>query len=363
MKHIPFQFFDREYAELRDELLQVCDRFFESGHYILGAQVEQFETRFAKSIGVSYAAGVANGTDAITLAIKALDIEPGSKIITSAVSAYATVVGITQAGCIPVLVDIDPATGLIDHKKIPSAITTKTKAILPVHLYGQMVNMKEITKIASSNDLKVIEDCAQSYGATYAGKPAGAWGDAGAFSFYPTKNLGGYGDGGLVSINDTDGAARLRSLRAYGQSTRYLHDHWGINSRLDEFQAAMLRIKMQYAIGWRNIRNEYASRYRVEIHSVIHLEQTPNATHSYHLYVVTHPQRDALQAHLSSHGITSLIHYPIPQHKQKAFTYHHGPLPNAERFCDSILSLPLSAQMTKDEVDYVIEVVNMFERS
>lgn len=361
MKQISFHYFSREYAQLKSELMQACDSFFAMGDYVCGPQLKAFESQFAKAVGARYGCGVANGTDAITLAIKALDIPPGSEIITSAVSAYATVVGIIQAGCVPVLVDVDPRTGLIDTEKILPSITSNTRVLLPVHLYGQMVDMQKIMQIAVSSNLKVIEDCAQAYGATLMGKKAGSWGDAAAFSLYPTKNLGAYGDGGVVVSSDAGVATKLRALRSYGQTSRYHHDSWGINSRLDELHAALLNVKMRYVDEWIHARATLAHRYRAEIKIGAPLALTPDSTHTYHLYVITHPKRNQLQKYLESKGIATLIHYPVPQHRQKAFTYPTGPLPEAEKFCDSILSLPMSGQMTKDEVDSVIEVVNMFE--
>jgi dTDP-4-amino-4,6-dideoxygalactose transaminase len=360
MLQIPFQFFDREYSEIKTELRAACETFFRSGRYILGSQVESFENKFASSIRTSHAVGVGNGTDAIILAIKSLGILPGAEVITSAVSAYATVVGITQAGCIPKLVDIDPSTGLIDLSKVEKSISKKTAAIIPVHLYGQMVDMKRCTTLAKKHKLYVIEDCAQSYGATYRGKYAGTWGNMGTFSFYPTKNLGAYGDGGAVATHLGRTAKLLKSMRNYGQGDRYHHVRWGINSRLDELHAALLNVKMRKVKAWISMRQKIATRYRQEIKSVEHLSLVPGSAHTYHLYVVRHPRRDVLQKYLAKKGITTLIHYPIAQHNQKAFTFPHSPLPYAEKFCKEILSLPISAHMTRKEVQYVIDTANAF---
>lgn len=362
MKQIPFQFFDREYAEIKNQLRGACEAFFKSGWYILGSRVKSFENTFARSIKASHAVGVGNGTDAITLAIRALGIPPGAEVITSAISAYATIVGITQAGCIPKLVDIDSTTGLIDLSKMEKSISKKTAAIIPVHLYGQMVDMKKCMSLAKKYKLFVIEDCAQSYGAAFNGKYAGTWGDMGSFSFYPTKNLGAYGDGGMVTTRDTKMAKLLRSMRNYGQGDRYHHVRWGINSRLDELHATLLNVKMKMVYGWISARQKIAAKYRHEIKSVEHLAIVPGSTHTYHLFVVKHPLRDVLQKYLAKKGITSLIHYPIAQHMQKAFIFHHTSLPAAEKFCNEILSLPLSAHMTKGEVDYVIDTVNAFSK-
>ncbi|MEI6327524.1 MAG: DegT/DnrJ/EryC1/StrS family aminotransferase [Candidatus Roizmanbacteria bacterium] len=359
---IPVQFFDREYAEINTTLWSACKAFFRSGRYILGSQVELFENKFAHSIGVPHAVGVGNGTDAITLAIKALGVLPGAEVITSAVSAYATVVGITQAGCIPVLVDIDPTTGLIDLTKVEKRISKKTAAIIPVHLYGQMVDMRQCMRIAKKYKLYVIEDCAQSYGAKCHSKYAGAWGDIGTFSFYPTKNLGAYGDGGMVTTNNAKTAKLIKSMRNYGQGDRYHHNGWGINSRLDELQAALLNVKMKKTNTWILARLKIASRYHQEIESVEHLTTLPGSTHTYHLYVVKHPRRNELQRYLAKEGVTTLIHYPIAQHGQKAFSFPHTTLPHAEKFCNEILSLPLSAHMTNKEVQYVIDAVNGFSK-
>lgn len=353
---IPFQQFAREYEEIKTEVLATCEKFFSSGYYILGPNTAEFESTCVKKFGFAAAAGVANGTDAITLAIKALNIPEGSEIITTPITAYGTVLGIVRAGCIPTLVDINTDTGLIDINKLKA--TRKTRAIIPVHLYGQMVDMASLMSFAKEHQLLVVEDCAQALGAKQNNIFAGTIGDAAAFSFYPTKNLGAYGDGGMVVTRKSAATESVKSMRNYGQKTRYEHSIWGLNSRLDELQASMLNLKLKYLNHWIERRQKIATYYQQNLKTVSPLNVLKNNLHTYHLFVVKTDRRDKLMDTLGERGISSIIHYPIPIHKQPVFTYGTYALPKAEEFVTQILSLPIYAQLTDTEVESVVKTCN-----
>ena len=265
---ILFNEFKREYEAIRTEIDAALRRVLDSGWYILGKEGEAFEREFADYLGVRHCVGVANGTEAIALALRGMDIGPGDEVITTDMTAFATVTGIVQAGATPVVVDVRPEDGLMDERLIEAQITPRTKCIVPVHLYGQSCDMDAILRIARAHGLKVMEDCAQAAGTTYRDRKAGGWGDCAAYSFYPTKNLGAYGDGGAITTNDDATAERLRSLRNYGQTVRYHHEYEGINSRLDEMQAAILRVKLHHLDAWNARRRAIAARYRAGLTAV-----------------------------------------------------------------------------------------------
>ncbi len=356
---ILFNEFKRHHDTLQKEIDVAIKRVFDSGWYILGKEGEAFESEFAQYIGAPYCVGVANGTEAITLALWALGVETGDEVITTNMTAFPTIVGIIQAGAIPVVVDINPEDGLIDCNKIEEKVNTRTKAIVPVHLYGQSCDMDRICLLAQKHGLKVVEDCAQSVGATYKGKKIGTYGNCASFSFYPTKNLGAYGDGGAIVTFDHMIYNRLVSLRNYGQTRRYYHDDKGINSRLDEIQAAILRVKLPYLDKWNNRRREIAACYRAGLKGVACLREHDYGKMNYHLFVIKVTNRDKWTEHLDRQGIKTLIHYPVPVHKQQGFAWQKDELmSHTVEFADSILSLPIYPELRDEEVQRVIKAAN-----
>jgi dTDP-3-amino-3,4,6-trideoxy-alpha-D-glucose transaminase len=348
------------YAALADEISAAVQRVLESGWYILGPEVEAFEGAFAHYHGVAHAVAVANGTDAIELALRAAGIGRGDEVISVAHTAVATVCAIERAGAVPVLVDIDRQSYTMDAAAAAAAITPRTKALLPVHLYGHPADLVVLKKLADRNGLLLIEDCAQAHGARLGGKLVGTIGHLGAFSFYPTKNMGAYGDGGAVITQDSHLAERLRRLRNYGQADRYRHTSRGINSRLDEMQAAILRIKLAHLDEHNDQRRQLAQWYNQSLHGVVLPVEMASARHVYHLYVVRHQSRDRLRDDLRARGVGTLIHYSIPVHRQQAYAdlgYGPGSLPVTERIAGEILSLPLYPGMQKRDVEQVAQTV------
>lgn len=364
---ITFFDFKRQYFCLKDKIDLAVNKVLTSGWFILGEEVDAFEREFADYIGVKFAVGVASGTDAIHLALRACGVQDGDEVITVSHTAVATVAAIELAGARPVFVDIDPVRYTMDPVKIVSVITPYTKAILPVHLYGQAADMSAITEIAGSSGLRVIEDCAQAHGAYYKGKRVGGIGDIGCFSFYPTKNLGAYGDGGMVVMNDADLYDKLLMLRQYGWRERYVSSIRGLNSRLDELQAAILRVKLRHLDSWTERRRFLANRYDglLKGSSVCPIKTNVDSEPVYHLYVVVCEERDALQSYLESQGIKTLIHYPVPVHLQEAYTdlgYKQGSLPVTEEAAHRVLSLPLYPEITDKEVEIVANAIQHFSR-
>jgi len=351
-----------QYENLKQDIDAALQRVLKSGWYILGKEVESFEDEFAKYIGTNHCVGVASGTEAIALSLMAAEIGNGSEVITANMTAFPTITGILQAGATPVVVDICSEDGLIDHNKIEERISSKTKAIIPVHLYGQSCNMDRIIEIANKYDLKVIEDCAQSIGTAFKGEKTGSLGCCGAFSFYPTKNLGACGDAGAITTNDENIFKKLLLLRNYGQSSRYCHDYKGINSRLDEIQAAILRVKLRYIDQWNDERRNIAAFYQQNLRSVKCLRQNSYGDHNYHLFVVKSHNRDKLINYLTANDVQSLIHYPVPVNKQKAFPQKkHEELEISNKFADSILSLPIYPELNKKDLNQIIKVINEFK--
>jgi len=356
--NVPFNDFKSEYAELKPSLDTAVHRVLESGWYLLGDELKTFEGKLKDALEIEFALGVANGTDAIALALMALDIGPGDEVITTALTAYPTITGIQMAGAKPVVVDVDLATGLIDPTAIEAAVTPRTRCIIPVHLYGQCADMTAILAIAKRRGLRVVEDCAQAILARHDGAIAGGMGDIGCYSFYPTKNLGAFGDAGAVATRDPDLARRLEAMRNYGQTAKYRHDLPGRNSRLDELQAAILAVKLDHLAAWTTRRQTLAQRYRDELQGVDSLSVLPTSEHVYHLYVVRHPERDRLITHLAAAGIQALIHYPLAIHQQRAYNGAAGPLPHAELLAREVLSLPLRPTLTNDDQTLIIDTVN-----
>jgi dTDP-4-amino-4,6-dideoxygalactose transaminase len=345
-----------QYAAIRSEIDGAVARVLESGWYILGKEVEAFEREFAAFCGVEHVVACASGTEAIALALMALGVGPGDEVVTVANTAVPTVSAVTMTGARPVFVDIDDYF-LMDPAGIEKAITPRTKAIMPVHLYGQMADMDAILSVADKHGLPVVEDAAQAHGAEHKGKRAGSRGVLGCFSFYPTKNLGCYGDGGAVSTRDKGLCDRLAMLRNYGQEKRYYHAIKGINSRLDELQAAVLRAKLAHLDDWNRTRREAAAWYTESLESVCVVpRERRDARHVYHLYVIRTTDRDGLKNHLEKEGVTTLMHYPVPVHLQRAYEdlgYRKGALPLTEHAAGEILSLPMHPAVTRDGVQYV----------
>jgi len=358
---ILFNNFIFEYQSIKKEIDQAISKVLNSGWFILGKELEQFEKEFANYLNVKYCVGVGSGTDAITLSLMALDIGYGDEVITTNLTAFPTITGIFRSGAKPVVVDILIEDGLINPDLIEKKINKKTKAIVPVHLYGQSCEMNNIIEIARKNKLKIVEDCAQAAGSVYGNKKTGTLGDCGAFSFYPTKTIGAYGDGGAITTNCELLYKKLITMRNYGQSSRYHHDYDGLNSRLDEIQATILRIKLKYLDKWNNIRGQIAQCYNDNLKKVEPIRENHYGKHAYHLYVIQSSQREKLQVHLNKNGIQTLIHYPIPVNKQKAFYFQKDEkLPNAEKFSNEILSIPIRHSLQRKEVDKIIKCINEF---
>ena len=359
---VPFVDLQAQYRSIASEVTDAMMRAVEHGNYILGDDVRLFEEDFAKYIGTSDAVAVGSGLDALELALRAYDVGPGHEVITAANTFIATVLAIMATGARPVLVDVDQETYNIDPAAIEAAITSKTKAIMPVHLYGQPADMQPILELAREHGLIVIEDAAQAHGAWYDGCRAGALGHAAGFSFYPAKNLGAYGDGGMVVTNEAATAEKIRRLRNYGQRVKYEHPTIGTNSRLDTIQAAILRVKLRHLDGWNSARREHAASYNALLAGIpIILPKTAQkCTHVYHLYVIQVDRRNEMQELLTARGIGTGIHYPIPIHRQGACAslgYRKGDFPVTENAAARILSLPMYPELTIEQCEFVAETL------
>ena len=368
---VPLLDLQAQYVSLQPNVRAAIARVFETQQFVLGPEVAALEKELAAYCGTTEAVGCASGSDALLLALMALDIAPGDEVITTPFSFFATASAITRLGARPVFVDIDPLTYNINVSEIPSAITSRTRAIMPVHIYGQCAEMDAVLSVAEEKALPVIEDAAQAIGAEDRGRRAGSMGLAGCFSFYPTKNLGGAGDGGLLTTKDAEFASRLRRLRVHGGFTEYEHEEVGVNSRLDALQAAVLRVKLPHLDEWSNSRAQ-----RAAIYSEL-LEQAglsfdlktpvvrPNNRHIFHQYVVRVPQhRDALSEHLKSHDIGTKVYYPIPLHLQRCFSflgYKQGDFPEAERAARETLALPMFPEITDAQQEYVVKTIQSFK--
>ncbi len=362
MKKISLLDLKAQLAPIRDEVLQAVENVLDSGQYIMGPEVKAFEDEVASYLGVKHAIGVGNGTDALLLALDAAGIKAGDEVITTPFTFFATAETISQLGATPVFVDIDPKTYNIDVDQIRARITDKTKAVIPVHIFGQPANMDEIMSVAEENNLFVLEDAAQGMGSEYKGRKIGAWGHAATFSFFPTKNLGGYGDGGMVATNDDELAQKIRILRVHGSNPKYYHSMIGYNSRLDALQAAILRIKLRHLDNWNDGRREKAELYN-EL-----LKDTPVVTpyegedrkHIYHLYIIQAEDRDELMATLKDHGISCGIYYPVPLHQQEVYKdlgYGEGSLPNAEYMSKRTFALPLYAELEDETIRFITDTI------
>ena len=362
---VPFVDLKRQFQSVREEIIQGVISVLEGGHYILGEEVKAFEAEIAGFCGSKFGIGVNSGTDGLLLTLVASDIGAGDEVITVANTFIATAEAISLAGATPVFVDVDGMTMTMAVEQVAARITRKTKAIIPVHLYGHPVDMDPIMTLAEQHGLVVIEDACQAIGARYKGRRAGSIGHAGCFSFVPAKNLGGYGDGGMVVTNDERLRDRIELLRNHGSSRKYYHDAIGYNSRLDSLQAAMLRVKLRRIDEWNAIRFDRAHRYSALLDGsrIIIPEERAGTQPVYHLYVIRTRERDALQAYLKQEGIETLIHYPVPVHQQHAYAHLPSfPLPITEKIADEILSLPLFPEMSEDDVAEVAERIHAFER-
>jgi dTDP-3-amino-3,4,6-trideoxy-alpha-D-glucose transaminase len=351
---------DADARTIRDAI----DRVIARGWFILGPEVEAFEAEFAAASGAAHAVGVGTGTDAIALTLRGLGVGPGDEVVTSPLSAAYSALAIMMAGARPVFADIDPDRLTIDPSQVERAISPRTKAILPVHLYGQPADMEALSATAARHGIAIVEDCCQAHLATANGRPVGTIGVAGAFSFYPTKNLGALGDGGAVVTNDAALADRIRRLRNGGQTDRYHHESFGVNSRLDEMQAAILRARLPRLADWTARRRQLANRYRAALRGApVDVPPAFDAGHVYHLFVVRSRDRDALQAHLAARGIETLIHYPIPIPRQPSLApTSPSPCPQADAACAEVLSLPLSPALDDGDVDDIASAVSAFTK-
>jgi dTDP-4-amino-4,6-dideoxygalactose transaminase len=348
---------------LAAELEGAVHRVVSSRTYVLGPEVEAFEREFADFVGARFAVGVASGTDAITLALRALDVGPGDEVVTVSHTAGATAAGILHAGATPVLVDVDPRTLTLAPAALEAALTDRTRAVLPVHLYGGAADVAAIREIADRHGLALVEDCAQAHGTRVDGEHVGAAADAAAFSFYPTKNLAALGDGGAVVTSRPEVHEKLARLRQYGWRTPQLSETLGWNSRLDELQAAVLRVKLEHLPGLIETRRSAAAAYAIGLGADIALpEANPRVEHSYHLYVVRTRFRDELAAHLKERGIGTAIHYPVPVHGQPGYAdlCLSGPLPETDRAVSEILSLPVHSTIAPEAIEQVVSAVNSF---
>ncbi|MFM7549018.1 MAG: DegT/DnrJ/EryC1/StrS family aminotransferase [Cyanobacteriota bacterium] len=382
---------------LGEELDQAVLRVLRSGHYIGGSSIATFETAFAAAMGVPHAVGCNSGTDALILALRGLGIGPGDEVITASFSFFATAEAISAVGATPVFVDVDPASYLIELDQVEAAITPATRALLPVHLFGRPVDMERVCAIAERHNLRVVEDCAQATGARWAGKPVGSWGDVGCFSFFPTKNLGGAGDGGAVTCRNSSLAQTMRELAVHGMPRRYLHTALGYNSRLDAIQAAVLNVKLPHLEGWLQRRRAIAALYHEQLADLpaIRLPEASPIGHSWNQFVVRVPAcpsgaracaakdgrggggctlsadsanhglpeaccRDWLKQQLQEAGVSTIIYYPIPIHRQPAYAelgYRSGSLPVTESLCSEVLSLPIFPELSSDQQNQVIGVL------
>jgi dTDP-4-amino-4,6-dideoxygalactose transaminase len=362
---VPFNNLKAASDELGDQLVSTVERVMKSGWYILGPEVERFEERFARYLGVRHCVGVASGLDALHLALRAMGIGAGDEVIVPGNTCVPTWLAISQAGALPVAVDPDPTTLVLGPERLEAEISERTKALLPVHLYGHPADMTALSDLARRYDLRILEDAAQAHGARWRGRHMGGFGDAAAWSFYPTKNLGGLGDGGAVTTNDPEIAQTVRALRNYGESSKYRNEVQGFNSRLDELQAAVLSLKLEVLDEWNARRAAIAGRYRSGLRgTAVELPRVAEgAEHAWHLFVVRSPDRKQLQAHLTANGVQTLVHYPMAPYRQAAYPVGswRGPaLPISDRLQDEVLSLPIGPHLTPEQVETVVGALQAF---
>lgn len=368
MTPIPFVDLKAQYKTVGREVNRAIENVLESGNFILGKEVEEFEKKISAFCGTKYSAGVASGLSALELGMRAIGISHGDEVITPTNSFIASTSAISATGAKPVLVDCEENSFNIDPTKIEEKITKKTKAIMPVHLYGRPANMQEIMKIAKKYKLYVVEDACQAHGAKYKGKRVGSFGKFGAFSFYPSKNLGAYGDGGIITTQNKELISKVISIRNYGQTKKYHHDYLAQNSRLDTIQAAILLVKLKYLDKWNKKRLEIAKKYTQLLQNLPLI--TPSfpkeSDHVFHLYVIRTKKRDDLASYLKQNRITTGLHYPIPIHLQKVYKdlgYKKGDFPTSEKLADEILSLPLYPELTESQTEFITENIKKFFKS
>jgi dTDP-4-amino-4,6-dideoxygalactose transaminase len=358
--------FKRLPSEVRQELESAFAEFLATGSYILGSGVEDFEHDWALTCGAKHAVGVANGMDALELSLRACGLQAGDEVLTTGMTAFATTLSLMKIGAVPRFADIDPTTALIAPDSVPGMLTEKTKAILLVHLYGRACDMGTWEKIAAQNNLFLIEDCAQAHMAKWAGRAVGTFGQAGAFSFYPTKNLGAFGDAGAIVTNDDELAVKVRALRNYGQTKLYQHEYIGLNSRLDEIQARLLKKMLPHLGTVTAARRRIAKTYRDGIKNEfvrILSKESDNQSHVYHQFVICSPRRDELRRFLSQRGIATSIHYPIPTYRQVAFASYSNSqtrLKHTDEHASQALSLPVGPYLESCEVEYIVHNINLF---
>ena len=353
-----------QYRSIKAEIDEAVLRTLDSAAYVLGPEVEAFEAEFAQAHDAVHGVAVNSGTSALHLALLAAGVSAGDEVITVSMTFTATAAAISYCGAIPVFVDVDPVTMTMDPARIEARISPRTKAIIPVHLYGQAADLDPIVEIASRHGLIVIEDAAQAHFARYKGRPVGAIGAIGCFSFYPGKNLGAYGEGGLATTNDPELAQRMRLYRDWGQSKKYHHEMVAYNYRMDGIQGAILRVKLRHLEKWTGLRRAHAARYReLLLPSVEQFGEAPDRRHVYHIFGVLHEERDRLQAWLGEHSVQTGIHYPIPVHLQQAYAqlgYGKGDLPITEHIAARELSLPMYPELSDDDIGRVADLVNAF---
>ena len=369
--NVPLLDLQLQYASVRDDVRQAVERVFDSQRFVLGDEVRKLETAIAEYVETKHSIACASGSDALLLALMALDVGPGDEIITTPFTFFATGAAIARSGARPVFVDIDPRTYNLDPSRVSDLINSRTKAILPVHIYGQCADMDPLLAISEPRGVPIIEDAAQAIGATDRGRKAGSMGLMGTFSFYPTKNLGGAGDGGILTTSDDDMAQRLRRLRNHGGANEYQHEEVGINSRLDELQAAVLNVKLPHLDKWSDERARKADIYDDLLSKApLDFDLVPparreGARHIFHQYVIRVPgHRDALMEHLKDHGVGTKVYYPIPLHRQECFAYlgyKEGEFPEAERAARETFALPIYPELTESQQAYVVEMLESFK--
>lgn len=363
---IPLINLQRQFEHIEQEVMQEVHAVLRGGQYILGENCSRLEEEVAALSGTRYGVGVANGTDALVLALRALSVQAGDEVITSPFTFFASAESISMVGATPVFADIDPQTYNINPEEIATRISKRTKALIPVDIFGQACDMPAIAKLAADNGLHVIEDACQAIGGSIEGQPVGSLGDAACYSFFPTKNLGGCGDGGMVVTDDPRLVEKIKLLRAHGSKKKYFHEDVGYNSRLDEIQAAILRVKLRYLREWNNRRRELAANYDRELAEFVQIPYVaPEAESIYHLYVIRHPQRDELMAWLREQGIATGVYYPLPLHLQAVYRdlgYKEGDFPHAEAASRQVLALPMCPALSEDEQQYVIDNIKRWVR-
>ena len=365
---IPFLELKSTYTEIQEEIDSAVARVLESGWYILGPEVEAFEQEFAQFVGAVHCVGVGNGLDALVLALRALEIGVGDEVVVPSNTYIATWLAVSMVGAKPVPVEPDPVTHCLDPARVEEALTARTRAVMPVHLYGHPADLTSLHVLCERHGLRMIEDAAQAHGAAIAGRRIGACRDIVAWSFYPGKNLGAFGDAGAVTTNDPQLARRIATLRNYGSSVKYVNNEKGTNSRLDPLQASVLRVKLKHLAAWNERRQRIAQRYAQRLTGLpLELPSVPEGfTHAWHLYVIVTSQRDALQAHLTRAGVGTLIHYPIPPFRQQAYSEflpHAVRWPIADRLAHEVLSLPMGPHLTLGQADRVVDaLIDFYQR-